>query len=216
MYDVVCSVSWGAARGGLLCFNELEEVVGTRFRLGAGYEDIFSTMIQSRGTNKQEPRVMFPPPHFAFPRYEDAPRSVGGTPTADRFPPRTTCGGGGTWSFSTHTGCTEASATRNSSQIGGPWTSPPRRRDKITASTSVYLRAPDGGIERPTRSCVPAGRATVTADCVFSPNPEGIVLFSFFVSGRTNGHTETENGSLGELKRQLQGGNREKRGRAVC
>ena len=47
---------------------------------------------------------------------------------------------------------------------------------------------------------------------VFSPNPEGMVLFSFFVSGRTDGQTETENASLGGLKRQLQGGERKKRG----
>ena len=47
---------------------------------------------------------------------------------------------------------------------------------------------------------------------VFSPNPHAIVLFSFFVSGHsTDTHTNTENGSLRELKRQqLQGGEREK------
>ena len=49
---------------------------------------------------------------------------------------------------------------------------------------------------------------------VFSPNPHATLFCSFFVSGHT--HTDTENGSLGEQKRQLQGGEREKRGRAVC
>ena len=54
---------------------------------------------------------------------------------------------------------------------------------------------------------------------VFSPNPHAtVVFFAHFSSpdGQTDTHTDTENGSLGEQKRQLQGGEREKRGRAVC